>query len=168
MRRATFQVASDTDSLKDSLSKMVPELVGYFNRRLGNLDDASDAAGDTLVEVLRSPKRIPSDPIRFRQYVFGIARHVLARSRRGRIRHNEIADRLKAELKGAEQYSAIPEDPLLADAIGRLGAKDQELLLLVAWEGFSIADAGATLGLKPDAARKRYSRLKQALRTQLG
>ena len=168
MERTTFQTASSTDALKDSLSKMVPELVGYFNRRLGNLDDASDAAGDTLVEVLRSPKRVPSDPIRFRQYVFGVARHVLARSRRGRIRHNEMADRLKAELKGAEAYAAIPEDPLLADAIGRLGTKDQELLLLVAWEGFSIADAGATLGLKPDAARKRYSRLKHALRAQLG
>ncbi|QYM75120.1 RNA polymerase sigma factor [Leucobacter luti] len=168
MKRATFQSVSDTDTLKDSLARMVPELVGYFNRRLGNLDDASDAAGDTLVEVLRSPQKIPSDPIRFRQYVFGIARHVLARTRRGRIRNNEIADRLKAELKGSEQYAAIPEDPLLADAIGRLGGKDQELLLLVAWEGFSIVEAGATLGLKPDAARKRYSRLKQALRAQLG
>ncbi|WP_336661975.1 RNA polymerase sigma factor [Leucobacter sp. USHLN154] len=168
MKRATFQDVSTTDILKDSLSKMVPELVGYFTRRLGNLDDASDAAGDTLVEVLRSPRKVPSDPDRFRQYVFGIARHVLARSRRGRIRHNEIADRLKAELEASEQYAAIPEDPLLADAIGRLGAKDQELLLLVAWEGFSIMDAGATLGLKPDAARKRYSRIRQALRTQLG
>ncbi|MBS3182374.1 sigma-70 family RNA polymerase sigma factor [Leucobacter manosquensis] len=146
---------------------MLPELVGYFARRLGNWDDAADAASDTLVELLKRPDRVPAEETRCRQYVYGTARHVLARSRKRRIRYAELADRLKAELRTQEHTTAIPADPDVADAIGELRTRDQELLLLVAWEGFSVIEAGAVLGLKPEAARKRYSRLRVALRAKL-
>lgn len=149
------------------LARMLPELVGYFSRRLGNPEDAADAAADTIVELLKRPQKLPVDPEAFRQYVYGTARHLLARVRRGRVRHSDLGEQLKAELLTQEGAIHIPEDRVLADAIGKLRAKDQELLLLVAWEGFGVAEAGALLGLAPDAARKRYSRLRRVIRDEL-
>jgi DNA-directed RNA polymerase specialized sigma24 family protein len=45
---------------------------------------------------------------------------------------------------------------------------DRELIGLVVWEGFTIADAAAIVGLRPDAARARYGRAWAKLCRQLG
>ena len=50
---------------------------------------------------------------------------------------------------------------------GALPDRDRELVLLVAWEGFGVAEAGVVLGLKPDAARQRYARARARLRQRL-
>ncbi|WP_162903788.1 RNA polymerase sigma factor [Leucobacter sp. wl10] len=152
---------------KKMLGNMLPELVGYFSRRLGNYDDAADAASDTIVELLKRPNRLPDDLTRFRQYVYGTARNVLSTCRKGRLQRLTLTEHLKQELRAQEAEIHIHEDKSLAEAIAKLRAQDQELLLLVAWEGFGIAEAGAVLGLKPDTSRKRYSRIRQKLQTQL-
>jgi RNA polymerase sigma-70 factor (ECF subfamily) len=43
--------------------------------------------------------------------------------------------------------------------------EDRELLTLVHWEGLTIAEAGAVLGVSPSAARKRVERVRRALLT---
>ncbi len=63
---------------------------------------------------------------------------------------------------------AAPDpDPGLREALLRLPERDRELLLLVAWEGLGVAEAGAVLGLSTATARKRYSRLRQRTRAEL-
>ena len=44
----------------------------------------------------------------------------------------------------------------------------QLVLLLVAWEGFGVGEAGAVLGISDQAARARYSRARTRLRRTLG
>ncbi|KGJ75672.1 hypothetical protein GY21_09485 [Cryobacterium roopkundense] len=53
------------------------------------------------------------------------------------------------------------------DALAPLSARDQELVTRLAWEGISIAEAGSALGIRPDAARARYSRARRNFRTRL-
>lgn len=159
--------STNAEVAKKTLAGMFPELVGYFSRRLGNFDDAADAAADTVVELLKRPKRLPEELTELRQYVYGTARHVLIRVRKGRVRHSDLTDQIKQQLQVQEHTVHIPEDRTLADAIGKLGAKDQELLLLIAWEGFGVAEAGALMGLNPNAARKRYSRIRHTLQVEL-
>jgi RNA polymerase sigma-70 factor (ECF subfamily) len=93
---------------------------------------------------------------------------VLARARRGRVRHTELADRLRAEIRSEPTTTSPDPDPDLRIALAKLPERDRELLLLVAWEGFGVAEAGAVLGLSPGAARKRYSRIRSGLRAELG
>jgi DNA-directed RNA polymerase specialized sigma24 family protein len=52
-------------------------------------------------------------------------------------------------------------------ALDGLPAADKELLLLVAWDGLSPAQAGSVLGLKPVAARSRLHRARSRLAERL-
>ena len=54
------------------------------------------------------------------------------------------------------------------DAVRRLEPELGELIRLVHWDGFSIADAGQVLGLPPSTARGHYQRAKEQLRAALG
>jgi len=82
------------------------------------------------------------------------------------MRRFALAQRLRDELRAAPS-AVVPEDAQLGTALAALGEKDRELVLLVAWEGFGVAEAGAVLGLRPDAARQRYSRARGRLRATL-
>lgn len=148
------------------LAGLLPELTGYFLRRLGDADDAADAAADTLVVLLGKGSRLPEAAEELRRYAYGVARKVLLRARRGRVRRTELSERLRGEMRLVEPPSHDPH-PELGVALSRLPDRDRELLLLVAWEGLGVAEAGAVLGLSPGAARKRYSRLRQRLRSEL-
>jgi RNA polymerase sigma-70 factor (ECF subfamily) len=148
------------------LRALVPDLLAYFGRRLDD-DDAADALGATLLTLWRRRARLPDEPEDARRYAFGVARNVLASVRRGRLRRLRLADRLAEELAAARWPSAAETDVDLAAALGELSERDRELVLLVAWEGFGVAEAGTILGLGADAARQRYSRARARLRASL-
>lgn len=157
---------SKEDDIQVVLATLLPELVGYFMRRLRNIDDAADAAADTIEVLLRKQNTLPSDTKSLRRYSFGVAKKVLLQAYKRRLMHSELAEKLKREL--VETSILLPTiDDELSGALSRLGHKDRELLLLVAWEGFTVAEAGAILRLSAPAARKRYSRVRARLRTEL-
>nr|WP_280116268.1 sigma-70 family RNA polymerase sigma factor [Leucobacter coleopterorum] len=148
------------------VAELLPDLTGYFLRRLADPDDAADATADVLLVLVRKQDQPPRDRESLRQYGFGVARKVLLKARRGRVRHTELAERLRREMVVAPQVAPDPH-PQLASALAKLAEKDRELLLLVAWEDLSVAEAGAVLGFKAEAARQRYSRLRARLRAEL-
>ena len=146
---------------------LIPDLVGYFVNRLDDRERAADATADTLLVLWRKVRALPDDHEEARRFAFGIARRVLLADRRRGHRHNALADRLRAETREI----VVPEpgiDVELREALARLPVKDREIVLLVAWEGFSVADAGRVMKVSPEAARARYSRARARLRTMLG
>jgi RNA polymerase sigma-70 factor (ECF subfamily) len=151
----------------DELRALVPDLLAYFGRRLADSEDAADALGETLLVLWRRRARVPDESEAVRQYAFGVARNVLASARRGRLRRRALADRVAEELTVARSQAPAASDPELATALDALTERDRELVLLIAWEGFGVAEAGALLGLKPDAARQRYARARARLRQLL-
>lgn len=148
------------------LRELVPDLLGYFTTRLHDREDAADAVADTLLVLWRKQKALPGDHEDARRYAFGVARKVLGTTRRGAMRRNALADRLRAVVR--EEVTDDPAvDVELRSALETLSSKDRELVLLVAWDGFSVADAGRILGVSAEAARARYSRARVRLRQQL-
>lgn len=150
--------------LEDEIRDLMPDLLGYFVRRLDDREDAADALSETLIVIWRKQRSLPADAEGRRRYAFGVARKVLAAARRGRLKHRDIAEALRLELAVSP---ANPADVELDAALGALSERDRELVLLVAWEGFGVAEAGSVLGLGPEAARARYSRARARLRTAL-
>jgi DNA-directed RNA polymerase specialized sigma24 family protein len=69
----------------------------------------------------------------------------------------------------APENAPPPLDPSIVtwrnirEALDTLSADDRELVLLVAWDGLSPAQAGGVLGLTPVAARSRLHRARAKL-----
>jgi RNA polymerase sigma-70 factor, ECF subfamily len=164
---ATEPTALAPARFESSVDLLMPVLLAYFLRRLPNREDAADALSETLVVLWRKRSQLPSDEAGFRRYSFGVARHVLKEVQRGRVRQSEIADRLKSQLHQPEAYTQARGDIDLERALNRLSTKERELVLLVAWEGFSVSEAAQVIGIRADAARARYSRARARLRSWL-
>jgi len=93
-----------------------------------------------------------------------------ARTREMRRTHYEqqAAQRMTADQTAQDNALWESIEPLLNDGVARLPAADREALLLRYWDGQSLAETGAALGVSEEAARKRVTRAVERLRRLLG
>lgn len=156
-----------TTALEQALRDNFADLVAYAERRVG--DDAADVVADVFVAAWRHERKMPEEPAETRLWLFGITRNAVLTAQRGHARRLNLAARLRDHL--ASGAVPPPETNSQADAVGAaLGELDDvsaELVRLIHWEGFGIAEAGQILGLKPSASRMRYARAKETLRDSL-
>lgn len=110
---------------------------------------------------------MPDDSTQARMWLFGIARNVLANAERSAQRRWKLADKLRTHLTTA----APPEDDQrtieVRDAVTRLTPELRELIGLIHWDGFSIADAADIVGIPASTARTRYQTARQQLAQSL-
>lgn len=141
-------------------------LLAYFERRVAIRADAADLVGETLVTIWRRAASLPADPTEARMWMFGVASRVLATHRRAGRRHLALADRLRQHLDG---HSAPEAEEILhvRAAVRGLPLRDRELVGLVHWEGFALAEAARILGIRPGTARMRYARARERLAAAL-
>ena len=148
------------------VAPLIPDLVRYFARRVQPTADAADCAAETTLAMWRHRAKLPSVPDEQRAWAFGIARNILANHTRKRVRRSIIDETVRSTLPQTppeisdESYAAL-------QALGLLKESDRELIRLIIWDGFSIAEAGQVLGLRAEAARKRYERARHRLRDHM-
>lgn len=150
----------------DTIRALMPALLAYFVRRISPAEDAADCLSETVVVLWRRRRSLPEDEEDARRWAFGVAKGVLANAHRGRLRRSALADRVRLEVAA----SVVPSAELDFDvrrALDGLAEVDRELVTLIAWDGFGVAEAGALLGLAPEASRSRYSRARARLRELL-
>ncbi|MFK3677981.1 RNA polymerase sigma factor [Microbacterium sp. NPDC090218] len=140
-------------------------LFAYFARRVVSTDDAADLTGEVLLTMWRRVEAMPSEPVEARMWMFGIARNVLANHRRALSRRRKLSDRLKGEALVSGDARPVRDD--VWEALDALPTGDREIIQLVHWDGFSLAEAGRILGKKPATIRSRYSRARAKLRADL-
>lgn len=155
--------ATDVDAFIRSIAH---ELLGYFARRVTPEADAADCLSETLLVLWRRHDRFPARHEERRAWSYVIARRVLAAHRRAGLRRLAITTRLREELQ-SETIAPASDDDAAITALSSLPERDRELVCLIVWEGLGVAEAGAVLGLRPDAARARYSRARRRLRANL-
>jgi RNA polymerase sigma-70 factor (ECF subfamily) len=139
-----------------------PGLLAYFQRRVEVREDAADLVGETLLVLWRRSAAIPADDTEARMWVYGAARRVLATHRRGGRRRLALADRLRRELAAVDAHPDELAQEVRA-AVRGLPTADRELVGLVHWEGFTLAEAGRIIGIRPGTARMRYARARRRL-----
>jgi RNA polymerase sigma-70 factor (ECF subfamily) len=143
-----------------------PRLLSYFERRVDVREDAADLLGETLLVLWRRSSDIPASDVEAGMWLFGVARRVLAGHRRGGKRRLALAERLRNELAVTSGVTDEVADHVRA-AVRALPERDRELVGLVHWEGFALAEAAAILGIRPGAARMRYQRARVRLVNEL-
>ena len=152
--------------VEEFIRSIAEELLAYFVRRVTPNEDAADCLSETLLVIWRRRDTLQLLEDERRAWSFGIAHNVLAAHRRSGMRRLALTSRLRDELR---TWPIAPQsnDDTAITALASLSARDQELVTLVVWEGLSIAEAGSVIGIRPEAARARYSRARRSLRTRL-
>lgn len=159
-------MTKDDDALTSALEAAASDLLNYLQRRVG-ADDAPDLLGETMIVAWRRVRELPREPERARMWLFGIARGTLQNHARGERRRWALADRIRVQ--AGESISAPPSDAgaEVRDAVDRLDPDLAEIVRLVHWDGFPLADAAELLGVPASTVRGRYQRAKSDLRAAL-
>lgn len=155
------------DRLQQALAATADGLLAYFERRVARREDAADLVGEVMLQAWRRADVLPDDAERQRMWLFTIAGNVLTNHRRSAVRRTALADRLRATLRSAPPEPAVAEDAAVRDAVRRLPDQQRELVMLVHWDGFTLAEAAIVLGVNASTARSRYAAARAALRVAL-
>jgi RNA polymerase sigma-70 factor, ECF subfamily len=172
-------------------AKHAPAVKAYVLRR-ADASTADDVVAEVFVVCWRRFEEVPVDPLPWLLGVArrvlstqrrGEHRRVALHDRLAQTAGSsvgqapgELVGEVPGGLAGDEPgglIDAIPQpedgalagivDGALAGALARLSDGDRELLLLIAWEGLSPAEAANVLGVKPATARVRLLRARRRL-----
>jgi RNA polymerase sigma-70 factor (ECF subfamily) len=130
-------------------------------------DLASEAISKTFEIAWRRIADVPQEPL---PWLLGVARKVLADLRRTQGRRDALVERIAAsgsESSGDYAEQLIGREGVLT-ALGRLTDIQQEVLLLIAWDGLSQREAAAALGCSRGAVALRLHRARKRLEQALG
>jgi RNA polymerase sigma-70 factor (ECF subfamily) len=131
-------------------------------RRDADRERARDLVAETFLVAWRRLEDVPVDGER--AWLLSVAWKIRMNQRRGERRRLQMVERLAAQLPDPP-VMAVPHelDPALMDALRELPHADRELLLLIAWEELTVAEAARVVGMTPVAARVRLHRLRRRL-----
>ena len=144
----------------------------YCRRRLPG-DAAEDAAADVFVVAWRRISDVPTGDDAL-LWLYGVARNVVARSRRGDRRRDRLSAKVRSLGEAPEEPAETvvirnEDERLLLEALWRLRPDDQEVLRLKAWEDLSHSEIATVLGISVSAVDARASRaMKRLARTYGG
>jgi RNA polymerase sigma factor (sigma-70 family) len=151
-------------------------IVAYFQRSTGRADLAADLAGETFARALEGLATYDPDRGPAGGWIYGIARHVLARSlERGRVERRArerlgMAD-LVIEDSTIERIERMVDSEEGAQALAfldELPADQQEAIRLRVLDEAEYAEAAASLECSEAVVRKRVSRGLSGLRKRMG
>lgn len=145
------------------------DLLAYFARRVAPREDAADLVSETFMVMWRRVRDLPVEPERARMWAFGIASRLITNHTRGRIRRHALVDRLRDHLRSTQvDFVDSTDAHAVRAAVDALPAEQRELITLVHWEGFTVAESAEILRLNASTARSRYARAKEQLAAELG
>ena len=160
---------ASTDRFRRLFADTERELLAYVLRRVDRDEDAADVLAETFLVAWRRMDRVPKGD-EARLWLYGVARRQLANQRRGELRRNRLADRLRAELPVAVAAARSAEDHRVAAvraALARLDEEDREILRLSSWEGLAPSEIAAVMGLPGVTVRSRLHRARKRLRAEV-
>jgi RNA polymerase sigma-70 factor (ECF subfamily) len=145
------------------------DILAYLVRRVDNREDAADLFGDTYLIAWRKRRSMPADPEAARKWLFVVARNTLLNHYRSGRRRGGLTDALRSELLRQEALGEPPTEEQLEvrRAIEALDHRLAELVRLVHWDGWSIADASEIMGISASTGRTRYAAARSKLQKLL-
>jgi RNA polymerase sigma-70 factor (ECF subfamily) len=135
---------------------LAPALLAYLTALARDRTVAQDLLQEAFLQIHRSRHAYRAG-LPVRPWVFTIARHVWLMDRRLRSRRPQ-PDRELPDLPVPAEVEALAERDGLRRALDSVLPDRREALLLHHVWGFSFAEIGQMLGIRPEAAKLRSSR----------
>lgn len=169
------RIASNPDAFEAFYRRHFEAVRRFVVRRVDDPYLAADLIADVFLAAIDSAHSYRSDRGDPAQWLYGVARNVVAAERRRSARELRAASRISgralvdsddlADL--VERIDAEARARQLYEAMERLSDDDRDLLELVALDDLSVGEAARLLGVSQVAARVRLHRARQLLRAQL-
>ncbi|KQO18232.1 RNA polymerase sigma factor [Paenibacillus sp. Leaf72] len=162
--------AGETEHYAAIVQAFQQPLYHYCWRMLANRQDAEDAVQDIFVKAYEAiAGYVPK--VHFSAWLYRIAyHHCLNLLRRRRLQKQWLRLFRPSEMTAASAEEELDNrlyTPALAAALAALSLEERNLLVLRVFEEKSYAELGVIMGKKPDALKKRMSRIKQKIKQQL-
>jgi RNA polymerase sigma-70 factor (ECF subfamily) len=166
----------DPDAFGAFYDRHAPAVLRWFTRRTTCLEVAADLTSETFAQVYLSADNYRADRGEPGAWLFGIARHVLARSVRRRTIEDRARRRLGVEPIGVPElaYERVEQladlaslRPALTAALESLSPRLREAVRLRVAEGLPFERVAEGLGCSVNAARVRVTRGMQRLLAEM-
>ncbi len=142
---------------------------GYLSRRAGS-QAADDLLGEVWVRAFGARHGYDTSYDDARPWLYGIARNVLRahwRTGRRNIDLDAPDETLDPWDEVIDRLDSAASARALTLAVSNLPAVERDVLLLVAWEQMTPAEAAIALSIPPGTARSRLHRARETLRNIL-
>jgi uncharacterized protein (TIGR03435 family) len=134
-------------------------------RSVGNVHDAEEITQAVFIILARKAKSFSRKTI-LSGWLYQTTQLTAANFLRGKIRRQKREQEayMQSALNKSEPDVWPQIAPLLDDALGKLGEKDRDAIVLRFFENKNLRDVGAALGASEDAAKMRVNRALEKLR----
>lgn len=162
----------DKDAFGQLYELYVDRIYNYVYYRTGNIADAEDLTAKIFVRAMKHIPRYKDQGVPFSAWLYRIAHNLVANWHRDNSRRQMVAlDDITHWHVGDESpefaTQLLEDKSLLLDAIRRLPADRQELLILKFVERLSNAEIGNIMGRSEGAIKSLYHRTLLSLREDL-
>ena len=137
-------------------------LLGFFGRRLNNLERAEDLTQETFLAVIRAASRYEPRAL-VRTYLYGIALKLLAAERRKFLTTSASGQSVLQPTTNRTSDCVL----WVRQAMEKLDAPDREILMLREYEQLSYFDIAELLRIPVNTVRSRLFRSRLALKSYL-
>lgn len=165
--------AGNADAFGVLFDRHGPTIHRYAVRRTGDLHQADDITATVFLEAWRTRRRMRPTRATVLPWLYGITNNVLHNWRRSRRRHTAAVDRIvestrtaaprAGERDTAELVGTVDEARRILRGVGDLPRRELDVLALAAWEGLSMAQIAAALGIPRGTVKSRLNRARRRL-----
>lgn len=164
-------IGRDPDALDTFYRAHIEQVERFVARRVTSPQDAADLTADVFLEAIESCHRYRTDRGTPSAWLYGIARHVVARHHRSAGRAARAHARFRGQVRLddeaieclAARIDAERDARALLESLAQLSGRQRAVFELVAVDGLALNEAADVLGITPTNARVRYHRARQHL-----
>ncbi|HLR83932.1 MAG TPA: sigma-70 family RNA polymerase sigma factor [Nocardioidaceae bacterium] len=160
----------DSDAMAEIYDRYADRIYNFCFRRTASWSAAEDAMSSAFLEAWKVRRKATSYDGSLLPWLCTVADNVCRNAMRGQRRQRALAEKLRLVENvhdHADAVAARVDDERrmaqLVDAIGRLGKRDRQILMLVAWDGLTYRQAAQALGIPVGTVRSRAARARRRL-----
>ncbi|GAB3563437.1 sigma-70 family RNA polymerase sigma factor [Amycolatopsis endophytica] len=133
----------------------------------GDRARAEDVVQETLLRAWKHPRVLDQTQGSARAWLFTVARRIAIDDWRSAAHRSEVTTDAPPEVPAPDDTDRALQGWLVAEGLRELSAAHREVLLLCYFQGYSVADTAARLGISPGTVKSRTHYALRALKLAL-